>query len=296
MDLENRYQIGFKISKMTITWNVILCVGKIIAGVIGRSSAMIADGVHTLSDVISTLAVMFGLKMSRMPEDEDHPYGHEKIEPVMAKMLAMLLFATALGIGYNGIKVIINQQYSEPGMIAVYAAAVSIGVKEWMYWYTVKGAKKIDSAALLADAWHHRSDALSSIGTLLGITGAKFGFPILDPLAAIVVCVFIVKVAVEIYLQAVNQLIDTSADDETVESIREQILGTTGVMTLDDLKTRVHANKVYVDIEIGVDANLSVKESHDIAEQVHDNVEGCCTRIKHCMVHVNPIDDPRPQM
>lgn len=290
MDSEKRFQIGFKISKMTIICNVILCIGKIIAGVIGRSNAMIADGVHTLSDVISTLAVMFGLKMSKAPEDKEHPYGHEKIEPVMAKILAVFLLITALGIGYNGLKIIINKNYSEPGMIAIYVAAISIGVKEWMYWYTVKGAKEIDSPSLLADAWHHRSDALSSIGTLVGITGAKLGFPILDPLSAIVVCIFIVKVAIEIYIQAVNQLIDKSADDDTVKNIYKHILETEGVKTLDTLKTRVHANKVYVDVEIGVDSNLSLKESHYIAEQVHDNVEGCCNKIKHCMVHVNPID------
>ena len=290
MDLEKRYHIGMKISKTTITCDAILSLGKILAGFFGRSSAMLADGVHTLSDVVSTAVVMFGLKMSKKPEDEDHPYGHEKIEPVVAKLLASMLVITALGIGYNGFKSIVTGNFSEPGMIAIIAAVISIVTKELMYRYTVTGAKKIESSALLASAWHHRSDAFSSVGTLIGITGARLGYMILDPIAALVVCILIVRVAIEIYLGAIKQLIDTSADNETVEEIRGQIMETTGVMTLDDLKTRVHANKIYVDIEIGVDARLSVRESHEIAERVHDNVEEYCDKIKHCTVHVNPVD------
>ena len=290
MNIEERYELGIRISKVTIISNIALSIVKIFAGFLGRSTAMVADGVHTLSDVISTLAVMFGLKMSRKPEDESHPYGHEKIEPVIAKLLASILILTAIGIGYSGVKTIMLGSFSKPGNIAIIAALVSIVVKEWMYRYTVGGARKIESAALMADAWHHRSDALSSIGTLIGITGAKFGFRILDPIAGLVVCILIVKVAVNIYLQAVNQLIDSSADDETVEDIRKHIVETVGVLSLDDLKTRVHANKIFVDIEIGVNSEMSVRESHDIAEQVHDNVEENCKSIKHCTVHVNPVD------
>ncbi len=290
MDLQQRYGLGIRISKVTIISNIALSIVKILAGFLGRSTAMLADGVHTLSDVISTLAVMFGLKMSKKPEDESHPYGHERIEPVIAKLLASLLILTALGIGYSGIKTIVSRNFSEPGSIAIIAAIVSIVVKEWMYRYTVRGAKKIESAALMADAWHHRSDALSSIGTLIGIAGAKLGIRILDPIAALVVCILIMKVAMNIYLQAVNQLIDSSADDETLEKIRKHIVETVGVISLDDLKTRVHANKIFVDIEIGVDSEMSVRESHSIAEQVHDNVEENCQRIKHCTVHVNPVD------
>ncbi|MBS3995163.1 MAG: cation transporter [Alkaliphilus sp.] len=290
MEMETRYQIGMKISKITVVINIVLCIGKIIAGYIGKSGAMMADGVHTLSDVISTVVVMLGLKMSKKPEDEIHPYGHEKIEPVIAKLLAGILFITALGIGYKGVNTIIVGDFTRPGNIAIMAALASIGIKEWMYWYTVNGAKKMESSALMADAWHHRSDALSSVGTLIGITGARFGFVILDPIAAIVVSIFIIKVAIDIYLHAIKQLIDTSADSETIEKIKEQIIETEGVISLDDLKTRVHANKIYVDIEIGVNSKLSVRDSHDIADQVHDNVERFSKRIKHCTVHVNPVE------
>jgi cation diffusion facilitator family transporter len=290
MDNETRYKLGMRISKATIFWNVMLSVGKIFAGVTGRSHAMIADGVHTLSDVMSTFLVMFGLRFSKKPEDKNHPYGHEKIEPIMAKLLATLLFIVAIGIGYSGLQSIFKHRIVKPSMIAIYAAIISIAIKEWMYWYTVKGAKKIESPALLADAWHHRSDAFSSVGTLIGITGAKMGYPILDPIASLIVCIFIIKVAIDIYLQAVRQLMDVSADSEVVYQIRNSILKTDGVANLDMLKTRIHANKIYVDIEIGVDAKLSLKESHNIAERVHCNVEKCDDKIKHCTVHVNPID------
>ena len=290
MDMETRYKEGMRISTITIVGNLLLGLGKIIAGNVGKSGAMLADGVHTLSDVISTLAVMLGLKMSKKPEDESHPYGHEKIEPVIAKLLASLLFLTALGIGYKGVKTIIIGDFIKPGNVAIIAALVSIGIKEWMYWFTIKGAKRMESAALMADAWHHRSDALSSVGALIGITGAKLGLLILDPIAAVVGCAFIVKVAADIYLHAIKQLIDTSADDATIQKIREQIIETDGVITLDDLKTRVHASRIYVDIEIGVNSQMSVRDSHHIAERVHDNVEQFCEGIKHCTVHVNPID------
>jgi cation diffusion facilitator family transporter len=292
MDAQERYEIGNRISKITICWNIILAVAKVLAGVIGKSNAMLADGVHSLSDVISTVAVMIGLKFSNKPEDEDHPYGHEKIEPIVAKLLASVLFITALGIGYNAIHLIASGTFLVPGMIAIYAAVVSIVIKEWMYQYTVKGAKKIESSVLLADAWHHRSDALSSVGTLIGIIGARMGFPILDPIASLVVCVLIGKVAIEIYMEAIKQLIDESADQETMDTIRKYIVETEGVLQIDVLSTRVHANKLYVDVEIAVNADLSLEKAHDIAEAVHHRIESYEKRVKHCMVHVNPYRIP----
>lgn len=288
MNSEDRFTIGNRISKITIIVNVVLSAIKVLAGIIGRSGAMIADGMHSLSDVLSTIAVMLGLKLAKQPDDEDHPYGHEKMEPVMAKILASILLITALLIGFNGIKSIINGTTVVPEKIAMYAAILSIIVKEWMYRYTVKGAKKIESSALMADAWHHRSDAFSSIGTLIGIAGARMGYPILDPIASLVICVLITKVAIDIYKQAINQLVDHCADAKTIEKIKNEIQKTNGVINVDELKTRLHANRLYVDVEICVNRNLSVCEAHEIAEKVHNTVEGLDNRIKHCMVHVNP--------
>ena len=288
MNSEKRFRIGIKISKETIIVNILLSAIKLFAGIIGRSGAMIADSIHSLSDVLTTIAVMVGLKLAKQPADEDHPYGHEKMEPIMAKLLASILLITALLIGFNGIKSIINGTTVIPAKIAMYAAILSIIVKEWMYRYTVKGAKKIDSSALMADAWHHRSDAFSSIGTLIGIAGARMGYPILDPIASLVICILITKVAIDIYKQAINQLVDHCADAKTIENIKNQIEKTNGVINIDELKTRVSANRLYVDVEICVNKNLSVCEGHEIAESVHNTIESLDNRVKHCMVHVNP--------
>ena len=288
MNSEERFRIGIKISKTTIFVNIILSTFKLFAGIIGRSGAMIADAIESFSDVLSTIAIMLGLKLAKKPADEGHPYGHEKMEPIMAKVLASTLVITALVIGFTGIKSIIIGTTIIPEKIALYAAILSIITKEWMYRYTLNGAKKIDSSALIADAWHHRSDAFSSIGTLIGIAGARMGFPILDPIASLVICIIVTKVAIDIYTQAINQLVDHCADAKTIQNIKNKIEETKGVINLDELKTRIHGNRLYVDVEICVDKNLSVCQAHDIAERVHNTTESLDNRIKHCMVHVNP--------
>ncbi|NFC30073.1 cation transporter, partial [Clostridium botulinum] len=180
MKNEERLKIGNKVSNIAIVVNIILSFIKILFGIIGHSAATIADGIHSLSDVLSTIAVIIGLKISSKPAVKDHPYGHEKLEAVTSKLLATMLFLTALFIGYSGIKVIINKDFSVPSKITIYVAILSIVTKEWMYRYTLKAAKKINSTALEADAWHHRSDSFSSIGTLIGIVGARLKYPILD--------------------------------------------------------------------------------------------------------------------
>ncbi|SDK81624.1 cation diffusion facilitator family transporter [Clostridium cochlearium] len=283
------YKEGKKISLITITLNILLCIFKVIAGIVGKSSAMIADGIHTLSDVITTVMVILGLKISNKKEDEDHPYGHEKFEPVFAKIISTLLFLTGIYIAYEGIKVLKSGNYGTPGKIALIAAFVSILSKEFMYRYTINTAKKIGSISMEADAWHHRSDALSSIGTFLGILGARIGFKILDPLTGIVVSFFIIKIAIEFYLKSVKKLVDTSADIETINKIKDETLKIIGVKGIHDLKTRMFGNKIYVDIEICINSNMTVAESHDIATKVHDNIENKIDNIKHCMVHVEPF-------
>ncbi|HHT46335.1 MAG TPA: cation transporter [Firmicutes bacterium] len=289
MDGLERGRIGNKISVVTILLNIALSSFKLFAGIAGRSNAMIADAIHSLSDVMSTCVVMIGLHLAGKPDDEDHPYGHEKMEPIAAKILAIILFTTALGIGYSGIQRIYAGNYEPPGIIALYAALLSIVVKELMYHYTAKGAKKIESAALMADAWHHRSDAFSSAGALIGIGGARLGYRILDPLASLIICAFIIKVSVGIFMQSVNQLVDHAGDKQTIEDIRTDIMGIEGVICINKLKTRVHANKLFVDVDVAVEGTLSVTEGHLIAEKVHDKIESGGYNVKHCMVHVDPF-------
>ncbi len=285
----NNYKLGKKVSFYTIIVNIVLGIFKIIAGILGKSSAMIADGIHTASDVITTIIVIIGLSIASKEADKDHPYGHEKFESAMAKLISMLLFATGLYLGYQGILALIQGEYTRPGNIALFAAALSIIVKEGMYHYTINAAHKIKSTSMEADAWHHRSDAFTSIGTFLGILGAKFGLTFLDPLAAVIVSIFVMKVGVDLYLKSINELVDKSADSKTLEKIRTLTLSTEGVEEVRDLKTRVFGNRIFVDLEISVDRNLSVEEGHLIAENVHDSIEKNIPKVKHCMVHVEPF-------
>ena len=292
MTHSTREQIGNRTILITVVMNIFLSLIKLLAGFIGHSTSMISDGVHSLSDVISSIGVFIGLRISQKPADIDHPYGHEKFEAVLSKILAFILFLTGLSIGYSAIETIVSSSYIIPKMMTIWAALLSIGVKEWMYHYTIRQAKKIESTALAADAWHHRSDSLSSIGALIGIIGARLGFPILDPLAALVITLIILKVAIEIFVEATNQVIDKAASPELVNEIIQQIQSVNGVLAIDSLKTRVHSNRIYVDLEISVEATLSLIEAHTIAEAVHYQLEQNIHKIKHCTVHVNPLKLP----
>ncbi|HSH35790.1 cation diffusion facilitator family transporter, partial [Schnuerera sp.] len=264
------YKLGVRVSILTIIINIILAIGKIIAGIIGQSNAMLADGVHTLSDVLTTLVVIIGLKVSSKEADENHPYGHEKYEPVFAKILSIFLIITGLIIGYEGVKVLIIGEIKTPGRIALIAAFISILAKEGMFWYTIKTAKKIKSFSMEADAWHHRSDVLSSAGTFIGILGARMGLKILDPIAGIIVSILIIKVGVDLYLQSIKGLVDEAADKKIITKIENIAFSVEGVKDIKNLKTRIFGNRIYVDIDILVNGNLSVIDGHNIAEKVHD--------------------------
>ena len=284
---DERLDIGVRVSKNTIIGNFILAFIKILIGFIARSTAMLADGMHSLSDVITTIGVIIGLKLSHKEADKSHPYGHEKIESITSLFLAIVLFLVAISIGYSGIIKIINHSYVTPGFSAIIAAIISIIVKELMYWYTIKYANQINSPSLKADAWHHRSDALSSAGALIGIAGARMGYTFLDPLVAIIIALVIIKVAFDISKQSIAQLIDEAASEEDIQVIIDRIKSIDGIYEIKNLKTRKHSNRLYVDVDISVDATLTVEEGHKIALYVHNLIEED-SRIKHCMVHVNP--------
>jgi cation diffusion facilitator family transporter len=216
------------------------------------------------------------------------------MECIAAVILAAALGATGAGIGYNGIMTIYSGAYNEmkiPSAAALITAVISIIVKELMYQFTKITAKQINSDALMADAWHHRSDALSSVGSFAGIGGAMLGYPIFDSIAAIIICIFILKAAVDIAVDSVNKLVDKSCGDEIEKNISDIILAQNGVMALEDIKTRMFGAKIYVDIIIAVNGNLTLYEAHDIAELVHDEVEKNFENVKHCMVHVNPYEN-----
>ena len=287
-------KIANRVSFITIVGNVLLSVIKLLAGIIAHSNAMISDAIHSASDVFSTIIVIIGIKLSARKPDKEHPYGHERMECVAAIVLSIVLFITGLGIGSTAVKNIASGSYNTlqiPGILALAAAILSIVCKEGMYWYTRYNAKKIDSSALMADAWHHRSDAFSSIGALVGIAGARLGFPILDPIASVAICVLIVKASVDIFRDAIDKMVDHSCDEATEESMREVIMGVKGVKGIDLLQTRLFGSKMYVDIEISADGEIPLNEAHDIAENVHHSIEKNFKNVKHCMVHVNPVNE-----
>jgi len=282
---------AMRVSWVSIVVNLVLAAGKLAAGLIGASSAMVSDAVHSASDVFSTVVVMVGIKLSGKQQDRDHPYGHERMECVAAGILAVVLAAVGIEIGLGGIRHLVSGDYrtaAVPGLLALIAAAVSIVVKESMFHYTRAVAKRIRSGALMADAWHHRSDALSSVGALVGIGLARLGYPAADAVASLIICLMILKAAYDIYKDSLDKMVDHAADEETVAQIRAVVSGVPGVVRVDDLKTRMFGSRIYVDIEIAADSTLMLSEAHAIAEDVHAAVESSFDTVKHCMVHVNP--------
>ncbi|MBQ9902668.1 MAG: cation transporter [Clostridia bacterium] len=287
----NRKQVVERISAISIAVNLILSVGKLAAGVLAHSGAMVSEAVHSASDVFSTVIVIIGFRLSAKDADKEHPYGHERLECVAGIILAMILFITGLGIAKTSVDLMISKEYltaKMPGIAALIAAVISIAAKEGLYWLTIIYARKIDSPALKADAWHHCSDALSSVGAMIGIMGARMGFAICEPVASLVICVFIIKASVEIFSEAIGKMTDRACDDSTQNSIREIILAQEGVQSLPELKTRMFGAKMYVDAVITVDGELPLTEAHAIAESVHDSVEKSFPGVKHCMVRVYP--------
>ena len=292
-ETDNFTQVANRVAWVTIILNVLLALGKLLSGILAHSSAMISDAVHSASDIFSTFIVMIGIKMAGKSKDKEHPYGHERMECVAAVVLSVVLLITGLGIGAGALKTILSGNYEElviPGIPALIAAIVSIVIKEAMYWYTRLHAKRIDSAALMADAWHHRSDAFSSIGALIGILGARMGFPVMDAVASLVIFIFIAKAAFDIFKDSMDKMVDHACDEETQGAIRKCILQNKEVQGIDLLRTRVFGNKIYVDLEIRVDGTYSLQKAHGIAEEVHDAIENNFDKVKHIMVHVNPAE------
>lgn len=289
-------QVVMKVSRVSIFANVFLSLFKLAAGIAASSGAMISDAVHSASDVFSTLIVIVGVKISQKEADKEHPYGHERMECVAAILLAVVLFLTGMGIGYHAMQKIAAGSYEKlavPGPFALFAAVVSIMIKEWMFWYTRFYAKQVNCGALMADAWHHRSDALSSVGSFIGIMGARIGFPVMDPAAGVVICIFIVKAAYDIFKDAVDKMVDKSCDDSIVAKLRNAVLGQQGVIRIDDLTTREFGNRIYVDVEIAADGRKTLHETHAIAEAVHNRIEEEFPNVKHIMVHVNPDEESK---
>ena len=280
-----------KVTYTNIACNIFLSFFKIIIGTIAHSQALISDAINSISDVFSAFIVIIGLKLSDKKSDKNHPYGHERFECVAAIILAVFLLVTGLFVGHTALENILSNKHTETIIltdIALVAAIATMVIKEVMYWYTRRYARILNSSSLMGIAWDNRSDVFSGLCILMGVLGTHLGVPMLDSIASLVVCVFIVKSAYDIFNDAIGKMIDRSCPEETealiVECAKKQI----GVIDVDLIHTRVFGNKIYVDIEISADPKITLKESHDIAECVHDAIETRFETIKHIMVHVNP--------
>ena len=289
--METRYEESNKVTKQSIAWNILLTIIKIAAGVFGKSSAMIADGLHSASDIISSVGVLLGNYISATPVDKEHNYGHEKAETLVSFLLSILLIVVSGSIGIKAVKSLGNiDEIAIPTALPLVVAIISILIKEYQYRITIKIAKKINSPALKADAWHHRSDALSSVAAFVGIGGAMLGFKVFDPIASIVVAIFVAKVGIEILVGSTNELMDVSIDLEQEEQIKEIAKNTEGVRNLGEIRSRKHGAMAYVDLVICVDGDLTVREGHDIANQLEKDIIREMEFVKGITVHVEPCN------
>lgn len=289
--MRTKEQDAANVSVHNMAYNILLLVLKLCAGIFGKSQALISDAVHSAADIFETMIVFVGVKMSAKEADEGHPYGHERFECVTAIILSGILIVTGAGIGVEGIQQILDKSYQHtetPELIAAVVAIIAIAAKEVMYWYTRAGAKRTKSTALMADAWHHRLDALCSAGGLLGVLGARFGYPLCDPLASVFICIFILRAAVEIFRETVNKMTDHAVSKEENEEIRTIILSQSGVLGIASLRTRLFGRRTYAEVEILVDNRCSIKEAYKITENVKQKVECHISEMKECVVYTKP--------
>lgn len=274
-----------------IVLNLILVVIKVIAGVLGKSSAMIADGLHSASDMLTSIGVLIGNYIASKPDDDCHNYGHEKAETLVSFLLSIVLLIASVKIGYNAFISIFNLDSIEtPTKLPLIVAAISILINEYQFYITMKVAKKNKSSSLMADAWHHRSDSLSSIAVLIGVAGAIMGVKILEPVSSIVVAIIVSKVGIEILKSSMNELMDASITKEEVNNITKVALQVPGVVGIlkDELKTGRHSNVIYVDITVIVNENISVQEGHIIGHKVEAAIKAEIEDIKRILVHIEP--------
>ena len=276
-------------SVLTIILNVILAVSKISIGLIYESIAVISDGLNSLSDIFTTGLVIFGIKVSSEKSDEAHPYGHFRIESLVSLLIAAVLTVTAGYISYISIVNLVFHKVAQASIPAIIVTCLSITIKELIYRYSIKKARLFSSTSMEADAWHQRIDGISSVSVLIGVCGTYFGLWYLEPVAALVVAAMIIRAAIPIFIKAINQLIDHSADKDTEAEIIKITKSISGVENVDIIKTRISSNVIFVELEISVNSYISVSEGHVIAEAVNSTLENSGLSIEHCSVHVNPL-------
>lgn len=290
LDGKERLKLGNKIIRITIVLNVLLTIFKIGVGYIGSSAAIIADGLHSASDIITSIGVIVGMFLAAKPRDEKHQYGHEKAESLAGFFLAAILTLTGINIGFGSVKIMYMKSYHIPHIYTGVIAFISILVKEYQFRITMDAAKKLNSNAMMSDAWHHRSDAFSSIAAFIGIIGARMGYGFLDPLAGIIVSIIVVKVGIELLLSSIDELMDGAIDQEKMDTIKKQIELIEGIKSVTDLRGRKHGSKACIDIKICVDPFISVYMGHNIGEKAEKLILSQIKNAKEVIVHIDPCD------
>ena len=300
-ELENdRQRQIYKVTLVGGAVNVILLLFKFVAGIVGHSAAMVADAVHSLSDFVTDIIVLVFVRISGKPKDKSHDYGHGKYETLAMTIIGLALLAVAIGIVYSGVMKIIawvnGEQLEAPGMLALWAALLSIVLKESVYRYSMVKAHQLNSQAVEANAWHHRSDVLSSIGTAIGIGGAIFlgqRWTVLDPVASVIVGLFIVKVSVDLLRSGIGDLMEQSLPDEVESEILRLAASVDGVDTPHDLRTRRIGNHYAIEMHILMDGDITLREAHDKASEVEELLRNRYGADTHIAVHVEPITSNR---
>ncbi len=292
-DHQLRYRETRRVTLIGAAVDLLLGLAKIIGGYVAQSQALIADGVHSLSDLTTDILVLFAAKHANVEADEDHPYGHARIETAATVGLGILLMLIAAGIGIDAvIKLLSPESLTIPAAWALAIAAISVASKEWIYRYTMRSARRLNSNLLRANAWHSRSDALSSIVVIIGVGGAQFGFGYLDAIAALIVAAMIVKIGVDLSWSSLRELVDTGLEPGELKDIRATILSVGGVKDLHELRTRRMGGKALVDVHIILeDPTLSVSEGHQISENVRSRLIRKIEDVEDVMVHIDPEDD-----
>lgn len=284
-----RYDEGKKVLWIAILVNLVLGIAKVLVGFFARSSAVLADGIHTFSDIASSIGLLVGFFIAKKPADEEHRYGHERAESIAAFLLALMVVAVGLNIGYSAIRNLLAGELTVPGILAVWVTVVSIVVKEWQYHYTIRAGRRLGSSALKADAWHHRSDALSSLGALIGVLGSRFGWIWMDAAAGVVVAAIVVKTGIEILKSGVNELMDVSLPERELAALRERVAGSYVEAEVTQIRSRKISAGCYLDVTIQVDGRMTVDAGHKIADQVEAIAENTYENVLGVMVHVEPI-------
>lgn len=286
---ELKYKRGEKGTRIGILVLLLLALTKGIVGHWGDSRALLADGLHSFSDVLTSVVVLIGLHIAKRPPDKTHPYGHGKAESIAAKTVAIILILIGTHFGIDNLKTIFTKTLVTPGMITLWIALIAIIVQELLFRYKFRIGKKIGSSAVIADAWHHRSDVFASLAAMIGIGGARLlGWRWLDPLAGVVVCILIMMVGIKIFLTTTGELMDATIDRRIRERIEKEALRVKGVKRVSSLRARRSGLDIFVDLEIEVDSRLTVEKGHAIAVQVEKKILREVEQVANVLVHVNP--------